>query len=69
MRTNIILDDLLMQKALSVSGLKTKKEVVERALQEFVLLHSRKDLSEIKGKISFADDYDYRNFREGRSLK
>ena len=66
MRTSLILDDELMQKAITISGLKTEKEVVEIALREFVITHSRKDLIELRGKIDFADDYDYKSLREGR---
>ncbi len=67
MRTNIEIDDSLMQKAMDISGLKTKKEVVERAMIEFVANRSRKDLRDLRGKIQFADDYDYKAMREGRS--
>ena len=67
MRTNIEIDDSLMQKAMDISGLKTKKEVVERAMIEFVANRSRKDLKDLRGKIQFADDYDYKAMREGRS--
>lgn len=66
MRTNIIIDDTLMQRAMEVSGLKTKREVVEKAIIEFVERRTRKDLKELRGKIQFADDYDYRAMREGR---
>ncbi|MDD2373452.1 MAG: type II toxin-antitoxin system VapB family antitoxin, partial [Syntrophomonadaceae bacterium] len=51
MRTNIVIDDTLMQKAMEVSGLKTKKEVVEKAIMEFVERRTRKDLKELRGKI------------------
>lgn len=66
MRTNIVIDDTLMQKAMKVSGLKTKREVVEKAIIEFVANRTRKDLKELRGKIQFADDYDYRAMRERR---
>ena len=65
-RTNIVIDDALMKKAMEVSGLKTKKEVVEKAIIEFVERHTRKDLNELRGKIQFADNYDYKAMREGR---
>ncbi|MCL2081153.1 MAG: type II toxin-antitoxin system VapB family antitoxin [Oscillospiraceae bacterium] len=64
MRTNIVIDDGIMQKAMYLSGLQTKKEVVERALSEFVANHSRKNLMDLKGKIKFADGYDYKAMRE-----
>ncbi|AGK99749.1 type II toxin-antitoxin system VapB family antitoxin [Desulfoscipio gibsoniae] len=66
MRTNIVIDDALMQKAMEVSGLKTKREVVEKAMLEFVASRTRKDLKELRGKIRFADDYNYRTLRGGR---
>jgi len=65
-RTNIDLDDSLIEKAMQVSGLKTKKEVVNRALAEFVEQYSRKDLKELRGKIELDRDYDYKVYREGR---
>ena len=66
MRTNIVIDDELMQEAMRVSGLTTKKDVVDKALIEFVERRTRKDLAEIRGKIKFADDYDYKAMRKGR---
>lgn len=66
MRTNIVIDDALMQRAMEISGLKTKKEVVEIAITEFVARRTRKDLKELRGKILFADDYDYKAAREDR---
>jgi len=65
MRTNIVIDDTIMEKAMSISKLKTKKEVIERALNEYVMNHSRKDLSDLRGKIRFSDDYDYKALRNG----
>jgi Arc/MetJ family transcription regulator len=66
MRTNIILDDVLIQKALALSDLKSKKDVVNAALTEYVTLRERRDISNLRGKIRFADDYDYKKSREGR---
>ena len=66
MRTSIVINDALLRKAMDVSGLKTKKDVVDRALQEFAALHSRRDLSELKGKIKFSEGYEYKILREGR---
>ncbi|KGD85758.1 type II toxin-antitoxin system VapB family antitoxin [Rhizobium sp. YS-1r] len=42
MRTNIEIDDALIAEAMELSGLPTKKAVVEKALQDFVSHHSRK---------------------------
>jgi Arc/MetJ family transcription regulator len=64
MRTNIVIDDNIMKKALLLSGFKTKKEVVEKALQEFVAAYSRKNLFDLKGQIEFSDGYDYKSLRK-----
>lgn len=64
MRTNIVLDDKLVEEALKVSGLKTKKEVIHQALIEFVQNRNRRDLRELQGKIMFDDTYDYKVLRE-----
>ena len=64
MRTNIIINDEIMQKALHVTGLETKKDVVDLALRELVINRSRKDLSDIRGQIVFAEGYDYKALRE-----
>ena len=66
MRTNIVIDDDVMSRAMVLSGIKTKKEVVEQAMREFVARLSRKDLRDLRGGIQFNDDYDYKALREGR---
>ena len=66
MRTNIEIDDDTMTKAFSVSEFKTKKEVVAQALKEFVQNRTRKDPAELRGRIKFADGYDYKTMREGK---
>jgi Arc/MetJ family transcription regulator len=66
MRTNIEIRDDLMNQAIAVSGLKTKKEVVELAISEFIEVRSRKSLEDLRGKIQFSDGYDYKSAREGK---
>ena len=66
MRTNVVIDDNVMKKAMSLSKLKTKRSVIEMALQEFVISRSMMDLSDLRGQVQFADDYDYKKLREGR---
>ncbi len=64
MRTNVVLDDRLIQEALALSGLKTKKDIISMALQEFVDSRKRKNLLELSGKIEFRHDYDYKALRQ-----
>ena len=63
MRTNIMIDDTLMKEALTLTGMKTKRDVVHKALEEFVQNLKKKDLREIRGKVSFAANYDYKKTR------
>ena len=60
------IDEETMKQAFSVSDLKTKKEIVEQALKEFVRSRTRKDLTELRGKIRFADCYDYEAVRKAK---
>lgn len=64
MRTNIVLDDELVQEAFKHAQVKTKKELITIALQEFVRNHSKLDLNDLKGKIAFREDYDYKKLRK-----
>jgi len=63
MRTNIVIDDALIKDALTLSGLKTKRDVVNKALEEFVRNLKKRDLREIRGKVRFAAGYDYKKMR------
>ncbi len=66
MRTNVVLDDDLVHEAQVLSGIKTKKEVISMALQEFVMTRKRLNLLDLAGKISFRDDYNYKTSRENK---
>jgi len=63
MRTNVDIDDKLIQEAFRLTSLKTKKEIVHKALEEFIQSRKRLDLKEIRGKIKFARGYDYKKMR------
>jgi len=64
MRTNIVLNDHLMEEALKLSGIKTKKELVHLALKEFVDNKRRLNLLDLEGKIEFTEGYDYKQIRQ-----
>lgn len=51
MRTNIIIDDKLMDTALKSTGLKTKKEVVEEGLRTLIKIKNQKKLKSLYGKL------------------
>jgi Arc/MetJ family transcription regulator len=64
MRTNIVLDDKLIHQAMKLSGLKTKKMVVEESLKRLVKMEQKKKLLELQGKVEFWPDYDYKARRQ-----
>lgn len=67
MRTNIVLDDQLIAEAFKYAGnIRTKRELIETALREFVKHKKMKDLRDLKGMILFAEGYDYKRMREGQ---
>ncbi len=63
MRTNVMIDDYLLDEAFKLTKLKTKKDLIATALKEMIENRKRLDLREIQGKISFRDDYDYKAMR------
>ncbi len=67
METKIVLDDKLLNDALSVSGLKSKEELINAALKEYIKVKKRKDLTELAGRIEFSQDFDYKKMRELKS--
>jgi Arc/MetJ family transcription regulator len=67
MRTNIVLEDSLVKEALRHSGIKTKKELIHKALEEFVKNRQRLNLLDLAGKIEFAEGYDYKSLRMGKN--
>jgi Arc/MetJ family transcription regulator len=64
MRTNIVLDDELIEEGFRYSGVKTKRELIQLALREFVENRRRLNLLELEGIIEFAEGYDYKSMRE-----
>lgn len=63
MRTNIVIDDGLMKKALILSKLKTKREVVQMALEGYVRDLQIRDLRDVRGKIRFTPGYNHKASR------
>ncbi|GAB4022307.1 type II toxin-antitoxin system VapB family antitoxin [Spirosoma migulaei] len=58
MRTNIDINDELLQVAMEISHIKTKKAIVELALQEYINMMRRKDLLSLRGKVQWDGDLD-----------
>lgn len=60
MATNLSLDPALIEEALAVSGERTKKAAVTRALEEFIARRRQKHLLELMGKLEWDESYDYK---------
>jgi Arc/MetJ family transcription regulator len=63
MRTNIVLNDELVAEAQALSDIKTKRELVEEALKEFIANRKRLDVRKLKGINELRADYDYKKTR------
>ena len=58
MKTNIDLDIHLIERAQRLTGLKTKKELVNHALSELVRRKDQKSILALRGKVSWVGDLD-----------
>jgi Arc/MetJ family transcription regulator len=56
MRTNIVIDDTLMQDALAASGLASKRAVVEAGLRSLVSLHRQAGVRRLRGWVKWTGD-------------
>ena len=65
MATNLAIDDELLNEALEISGMKTKKDTVNLALKEFVDRRKQLEIIKLFGKMDPDPDYDY---KKGRTL-
>ncbi len=65
MRTNIVLDDDLLREAFRYARVKTKRELVQQALREFIEQHRRLDVRELRGRVRIRRGYDHKKLRAG----
>ena len=56
MRTNIVLDDKLVERAQKLTGIKTKREVVHEALRTLILLSEQAQIRNLRGKLKWEGD-------------
>ncbi len=57
MRTNIEIDNYLMQEAKKISKTKTKKEIVDLALKTYIIVNKRKKLLKLFGKVKWEGNF------------
>ena len=65
MPTNLAIDDRLLQMALRVGRLRTKKETVTKALEEFIERRRQRRILKAVGAFRFRDDWNYKRDRAG----
>lgn len=58
MRTNIVIDDELMEQALKATGLKTKRQVVEQGLKLLVRRNKQQSIRSLRGQVTWEGDLD-----------
>ena len=63
MATNLAIDPQLLDRALAVSGEKTKKAAVSQALREFIARREQKRLLELFASLDWDPEYDYKSER------
>ncbi|WP_448596805.1 type II toxin-antitoxin system VapB family antitoxin [Thermoleptolyngbya sp.] len=58
MRTNVELDDALLEEAFRLTHVRTKKELLHLALQALIAAQKKRNLLELSGQVQFAPDFD-----------
>ncbi|WP_373480811.1 type II toxin-antitoxin system VapB family antitoxin [Geminocystis sp.] len=68
MRTNIDLEDTLVEEAFRLTNVRTKKELVNLALKELIRSRKKLNLLDLSGKIDLREDYDYSQLRSNKNV-
>ena len=66
MATNLAIDNALLEEALAVSGERTKKAAVTKALEEFIARRRQKRIRALFGQLEWDAGYDYKRERTRR---
>ena len=66
MATNLAIDNKLLERAKRVGGLRTKKETVTLALEEFIGNRQQHSILDSLGSITFRKNWDYKKDRRDR---
>jgi Arc/MetJ family transcription regulator len=60
MASNLALDPALLEQALKISGERTKKAAVTKALEEFIARRSQTNMLDLMGRLEWDENYDYK---------
>ena len=58
MRTNVVLDDNLIETALKLTGFRTKKKAIEEGLKLLIQVNKQRKIRQFRGKLSWTGDLD-----------
>lgn len=67
MATNLSIDPALIERALELSGERTKKAAVTLALEEFIARRRQRGLLELMGALEWDTAYDYKKDRRRKA--
>ncbi len=56
MRTNVVLDEALIERARQLTGIKTKREVIQEALRTLIQLREQEQVRQLRGKLHWEGD-------------
>jgi len=66
MATNLAIDPYILEQAVQVSGERTKKAAVTKALQEFIARRKQQRVADLFGKLEWDASFDYKAQRSRR---
>ena len=69
MATNLALDDSLLDQAMKIGHVRTKRETVTIALKEFIERRRQKRILDLQGKIAFRKGWDHKKDRRDRESR
>ena len=69
MRTNIVINDDLINEAMRLAKVKTKREAVDIALRRFVASQKQRRILELVGQELIDPDYDHKAARAWRKTR
>jgi Arc/MetJ family transcription regulator len=65
-RTNVLLDDKIVEKCLKATGIKTRRALIDHALRELLRHESQTKILELKGKVHWQGDLN--EWRQSRDI-
>ena len=65
-RTNIVLDDKLIEKGMKATGIKTQRALIDHALRELLRHEAQTEILKLKGNVEWKGNLD--EWRRGRRL-